>query len=161
MKQQSLFKAFLCLSFIFVMASCATKHKIMLADVITFSDDAQASYLTSNKAQQLPPYVIYQEDEVDNISEDNYKSDGAFALKKQLMNFKKMQGKNTAGYYAMDLGLDRVKYVKNKILKGDKQSKFYIIYITDGLDNISVQAAKNHNKGTYANLTQYIEKRNG
>ena len=160
MKQQSLFKAFLCLSFILVLESCATKHKIMLADVITFSDDAQASYLTSNKAQQLPPYVIYQEDEVDNISEDNYKVDGAFALKKQLMNFKKMQGKNTAGYYAMDLGLDRVKYVKNKILKGDKQSKFYIIYITDGLDNISVQTAKNHNKGNYISLAQYIEKQN-
>ena len=160
MKQQSLFKAFLCFSFILVMASCATTHKIMLADVITFSDDAQASYSTPNKAKQLPPYVIYQEDEVDNTSADNYKANGAFALKKQLTNFDKLQGKNTAGYYAMDLGLDRVKYVKNKILKGDKQSKFYIIYITDGLDNISVQAAKNHNKGSYASLKQYIEKQN-
>lgn len=160
MKQQSLFKAFLCFSFILVMASCATTHKIMLADVITFSDDVQASYLTPNKAKQLPPYVIYQEDEMDSDPKDNYKSDGAIALKKKLMNLNELQGKNTAGYYAMDLGLDRVKYVKNKILKGDKQSKFYIIYITDGLDNISVQAAKNHNKGSYASLAQYIEKQN-
>ena len=81
-------------------------------------------------------------------------------------NKKKMQefidytrmGNNTAGIYAMDLALDRVKYIKKHNLKRDPNSKYYIIYMTDGLDNISCQVAKDNRQGNYKTPDKYIKK---
>lgn len=50
--------------------------------------------------------------------------------------------------------------MRKKVLKGDKQTRYYIIYLTDGLDNTSVQVAKNNRQGNYKNDEEYINKLN-
>ena len=72
-------------------------------------------------------------------------------------------GKNTAVYYALDKALDRIEMIyKNKppnAFSADKNvyffTKYYIILFTDGLDNVSVQLARNNKKGNYANEEKY------
>lgn len=139
------------------MASCATTHEIMLADVITFADDANTSYSyrkgpAKNLFKQSHPYEVYKN--------GKYNRKVAAAVKGKLDAIATTSGFNTAGYYALDLGLDRVKYVRKKVLKGDKQTRYYIIYLTDGLDNTSVQVAKNNRQGNYKNDEEYINKLN-
>lgn len=139
------------------MASCATTHEIMLADVITFADDANTSYSyrkgpAKNLFKQSHPYEVYKN--------GKYNRKEAAAVKGKLDAIATTSGFNTAGYYALDLGLDRVKYVRKKVLKGDKQTRYYIIYLTDGLDNTSVQVAKNNRQGNYKNDEEYINKLN-
>lgn len=140
---------------VLLMASCATTHEIMLADVITFADDANTSYTYrkgpfKNLFRQSQPYEVYKN--------GKYNRKEAAAVKGKLDAIATTSGFNTAGYYALDLGLDRVKYVRKKVLKGDKQTRYYIIYLTDGLDNTSVQVAKNNRQGNYKNEQQYIKK---
>jgi hypothetical protein len=72
-------------------------------------------------------------------------------------------GKNTAVYYALDKALDRIEMVyKNKppnAFSADRNvysfTRYYIILFTDGLDNVSVQLARNNKKGNYANGEKY------
>lgn len=142
---------------VLLMASCATTHEIMLADVITFADDANTSYSYrkgpfKNLFKQSHPYEVYKN--------GKYNRKEAAAVKGKLDAIATTSGFNTAGYYALDLGLDRVKYVRKKVLKGDKQTRYYIIYLTDGLDNTSVQVAKNNRQGNYKNDEEYINKLN-
>ncbi|MDR0393494.1 MAG: hypothetical protein LBH52_04710 [Puniceicoccales bacterium] len=68
-------------------------------------------------------------------------------------------GRNTASYYAMDLGLDRVKWAKKKrsVMGKDPGSKFYVIMLTDGLDNVSTKVASNHRQGKYASGEDYAK----
>jgi hypothetical protein len=67
-------------------------------------------------------------------------------------------GENTAAFYALDIALDRVaKVQKNKeLMEGDPSTKYYIVFFTDGLDNVSTGLAeKNHRRGNYANKAEY------
>ncbi len=69
-------------------------------------------------------------------------------------------GKETAGIYALDLALDQVDYVRKKkdIMGKDPNSKYYIITLTDGLDNVSNIVAKNNKQGNYDSVEDYIAK---
>lgn len=148
-----------------LLSSCATTHEIMLADFINFSDDAETSYDRKSRYNQGKPYILY-EGETKNKKGDVIATGKGMdrgqinKLTGKLKSVRRLEGENTAGYYAMDLGLERVKYVRKKILKKDKLTKFYIIYVTDGLDNISVQTAKNNKRGSYKTLDAYIKKLN-
>lgn len=79
-----------------------------------------------------------------------------FVLQKELRGIQ--QEDNTAGIYAMDKGLDRIKYVQRRIFKKDPNTKYYMIFMTDGLDNISVQVAKNEKGVNYKTPEKYKEK---
>ncbi|MDR0969782.1 MAG: hypothetical protein LBM67_04525 [Lentimicrobiaceae bacterium] len=46
-------------------------------------------------------------------------------------------GEKTSAYYALDKGLDRLKNVRRKYMGRSKKAKYYIITLTDGLDNNS------------------------
>jgi hypothetical protein len=52
-------------------------------------------------------------------------------------------GQNTAALYALDIGLDRVVSIsKNKtLMEGDPNSRYYVVFFTDGIDNASVSMA--------------------
>ena len=145
-----------------LLSSCATTHEIMLADFISFSDEAETSYDRKSRYNQGKPYILYEgetkNEKGDVIATGKGINRGKIsALTGKLGSVARLEGENTAGYYAMDLGLERVKYIRKKILKKDKLTKFYIIYITDGLDNISVQTAKNNKRGSYKTLDAYIK----
>ncbi|MDR0559372.1 MAG: hypothetical protein LBG92_04335 [Prevotellaceae bacterium] len=111
-------------------------HSKLKADVIGFSDNVIASYLASKQSEPydlLPP------------------SGDEAVMKKQVLGLK--SGSNTAAYYALDLGLDRVKKVRKSYMEKDPNSKYYIIMLTDGLDNISMSLKK----GKYASADAYTE----
>lgn len=64
----------------------------------------------------------------------------------------------TALYFAFDEALDRV----DDVVKGQKDpdTKYYVVLLTDGLDNVSIQMAKNKRKGNYKSDTEYASKLN-
>lgn len=126
--------------------SCVTvRENRLMGDVIGFSDDVQTSFKKINNTMYSDPYNL--------LSTNGKNSMDAFIRKIP-------DGQNTVGYYALDIALDRVKYVRNKIMHKDPETKYYIILLTDGLDNGSVVAARNHHKGYYKDIESYIEKLN-
>lgn len=133
-------KNLILIAFALLSVSCATTHKVVLGDAIRFSDDAVTSYshkdgVFKNQSKQSDPYTLYSEENGVPYSE-----------LAQMKNFihRNDYGKLTAGYYALDIGLDRVRYVRRNYFRHDLNTKYYIIYMTDGLDNTSVQVARNH-----------------
>lgn len=134
--------AFFCMFLI----SCKTTSKnIIYADYISFGDNIKTNY-ESNYGKGSP-YVIYDEETGKNQ---------IFEITRALKKTK--QEKNTAAIYAMDLGLKRIKYVQKKIFKKDPNTKYYVIFMTDGLDNISVQLAKNETGKNYKTPERYEDK---
>lgn len=147
LKQVAMFAATL------ILTSCATTHDLLIGDVISFSEEANTNFLPSKEdskwQEQTAPYMIH----TDKVQYDNKE---AMALKKQIKTAP--QGVNTSIAYAQDLGLDRIKYIRKKYLKGDKMAKYYTIIVTDGLDNTSVEVARNHKQGRYKDLNAYHKK---
>jgi hypothetical protein len=124
-----LFEAFF-VAGILLFGSCATQYRSKLyADVIGFNDDVTLSYNSES-----PPY---------NLAEKK----GIESLNNSIKNLP--QGENTAAYYALDVALNRVEEVQKKYMEGDPDSKYYIVFFTDGLENAS---RTQHNKK--ANLLQ-------
>lgn len=154
--------------------SCKTvSHEILLGDVISFSDDAITSYDRQNgqkhgmnyygqsSSGQSDPYVLFSPAPQNADSKTIFQHKAMLnGNKNKMMNFieNTQMGKNTAGIYAIDLALDRIKYVKKHILKRDINTKYYIIYLTDGLDNISCQVAMDNGQGFYKNPEKYKTK---
>lgn len=141
--------------FLGVLSSCTTTHEVLLGDVISFGDDAKTNYSYhkgrfKNCKPQGDPYVLY--------SQSNHSVDKNTMLQMIGRIHNTEMENNTAGIYAMDLGLDRIKYIRKHQLKHDPNSRYYIIYMTDGLDNISCQVAKNNKQGNYKTPDKYKEK---
>lgn len=109
-----------------------TNNKFLQADIIGFSGDVVTSYSTQADGKQTAPYDLIK-------GSKDFKAylhaDGSIP-----------RDKNTCIYYAMDLALDRVEYVRKHITKNDPNTKYYIFLLTDGLDNNSAQVAKNNHK---------------
>lgn len=148
------FKALLLLIAVMFSTSCAVKHEAILGDAIRFSDDATTSYTHKdgkfkNLSEQSGPNQLYGRAGV------NY---GEVNKLKEFIH-RNHSAKNTAGYYALDLGLDRVSYVRRHQFKHDPNTKYYIIYMTDGLDNASVQLAKNKKQLWFISSEQAYAKR--
>jgi hypothetical protein len=78
-------------------------------------------------------------------------------------------GINTGIYYALDKTLDRIEAIYNNtipsVFSEDKKTwyhtKYYIILITDGLDNVSVELAKKNDGKNYATMENYLNKLQG
>lgn len=138
-------KQLLLISVVLFAVSCATTHDLLIADVISFSEDVHANY-TGKGNNQTAPYVIH----TDKVK---YDSNAAKALKTQIKTAPR--GVNTSIAYALDLGLDRIKYIRSHQLKNDKTAEYYTILVTDGLDNTSVDVARNNQQGNYSDLKAY------
>lgn len=125
--------------------SCKTTSKnVIYADYIAFGDNAKANYKIDSHRSKGKPYTIYDKEK--KINETSM-------LQGELRSIK--QENNTAGIYAMDKALDRIRYVQKKIFKKDPNTKYYVIFMTDGLDNVSVQVARNNGKGSYKTTDVY------
>lgn len=150
-KEQSITKAILLLLVAWVFSSCATvRENRLMGDVIGFSDDIQTSFkyepgFFKNWKPQSNPYNLL-------------KTQG----QKDMDQFIRAipDGQNTVGYYALDMALDRIKYVRKKVMHRDPETKYYIVLLTDGLDNGSTVVARNNRQGYYKNIEKYIAKLN-
>jgi len=100
-------------------------------DVIGFSDNIHKSY-----TKNTPPYHLAFGTRDNLVPNDEQKKE----MKQYIDNLD--LGTNTALYYAVDNGLDRVKNVRKKYMNNSKQSKYFVITFTDGLDNISNHLGK-------------------
>ena len=133
-----------------LLASCATtRHNVLMGDVISFSEEATTSYTSSGKGltlTQSDPYIIHS----DAV---NYDKTAVFNLKRQIKTAPSQV--NTSITYAQDLGLERIKYIRKHQLKNDKSTRYFTFILTDGLDNTSVDVARNHKRGNYKNLEKY------
>ena len=144
MRKYFIVKAFLLTIMIIALNSCVTiRENRLMGDVIGFSDDVQTSFKKINNTMYTDPYNLLS-------------SNGRSNMDAFIRNIP--DGQNTVGYYALDIALDRVKYVRNKIMHKEPETKYYIILLTDGLDNGSVVAAQNHHKGIYKDIDSYIKK---
>jgi hypothetical protein len=124
---------------------CTEKVKMAKApnlkiDAVRFSDNVTSTF--DGKANCNTPYLL-----------GNTKDYGT------IMSFisKTGQGQNTSAYYALDVALDRIEFVKNSYLKEDPNTKYYVIMLTDGLDNNSI--AKNPKMTSREMYAEAIQKR--
>lgn len=146
---QRVAKAVLLLLIAFAFSSCATQRENrLMGDVIGFSDDIQTSF-TYDKGifglfqTQSEPYNLFLKNERDAMDDFIYDIP---------------EGQNTAGYYALDVALDRIKYVRKKFMHKDPETKYYIIFLTDGLDNVSEVVARKNHQSYNKNIDSYIKK---
>lgn len=150
-KKQRITKEFLLLLIALAFNSCATvRENRLMGDVIGFSDDVQTSFdyqpgFFKNFMPQSNPYDLL------NPSERN-------EMDKFIRSIP--DGQNTVGYYALDMALDRIKYVRKKVMHKDPETKYYIVLLTDGLDNGSTVVAQNNHQGHYKDINSYISKLN-
>jgi len=128
----------------FFVTSCITTKDVtqIKGDVIGFSDDIkQTNYKkkkNDNPEPKSEPFFLMSEDKTNpgtpklNI--------GYIYMREYIDELK--PGMNTALYYALDKGLDRVKNVRKKHMQKSEATKYYTVVFTDGLDNISNQLGK-------------------
>lgn len=115
--------------------SCSTvRLSYLRGDVIGFSQDVRTSYQAGQGPfraleQQSEPYDLLKDDDV--------------ARMHAFIDNDIPRGMNTSAYYAMELAVDRIKYIRKHSARGDKFTKYYIFLLTDGLDNSSAIAAEN------------------
>ena len=135
-------------STVFFLSSCATEQKIFYqADVIGFGEDVQTSYsyekgaFKNMKLQSKPVDMLKNASELDRT------------IQKVIP-----RGNNTTLYYATDIAVDRIKWVRKNIAKRDKTTKYYIFLLTDGLDNASVHAAKVNKQAVVSSPESYRER---
>lgn len=150
-KNQRVTKLSLLLLVTIVISSCATvRENRLMGDVIGFSDGIQTSFdynpgLIKALSPQSDPYNLLT-------------AEGQREMDKFIRNIP--DGQNTVGYYALDVALDRIKYVRKKVMHKDPETKYYIILLTDGLDNGSTVVARNNHQGNYKDIQSYIDKLN-
>ena len=99
------FPLFILLVSLLVCVSCRTQHEAIMGDAIRFGDDVTTTYTHKdgkfkNLYYQSDPVSLYTKNGVDKKEVANLKS---FIRQKK-------QGHQTTGYYALDLGLDRIEY---------------------------------------------------
>lgn len=129
---------------IFLNSCASVNNRFLRTDVIGFSSTVKTSYGASRgmfknfKWQDEPYDLLMDKDRI--------------AVNKTLQEIPR--GDNTALYYAMDLAIDRVRYVRQKLAKNDPQTKYYIFLLTDGLDNASPQLAKNEKELIFGTTNQ-------
>lgn len=120
-----------------VLPSCKIHESFSRADLIGFSADVQPSYHVEegpfkNLEPQSAPYdLLANEEGFGELLEDV------------------RTGDNTTLYYATDVAIDRIKYVRTKVAKRDPETLYYIFIISDGLDNASVSVSHNHRQTTF------------
>ena len=116
-----------------------TKSK-MYADIMGFNDNVILPFISGNS--QRRPHNLETEIGVNNLIGEIKALPG---------------GANTAAFYALDMGLDRIAHVRNNFMDNDPNSRFYIIFLTDGLDNVSTNLARLNKRGNFRNATEYAE----
>lgn len=170
MKKSKLFGTLVVMALVSAfMTSCRGTYptSFVHADAINFGDDVNANFNT--KTYEGKPFSLYSEKTSSTGAADAFnqrkkqnEEDNVFSdLKSEIKSA--VQQSNTAGIYAMDVALRRVKHMR-KVYNRDLNVKYILVYVTDGLDNISVQTAKNNlsfpKKRNYKTPDKYKKKMN-
>ncbi|MBQ7734896.1 MAG: hypothetical protein IJT61_03050 [Bacteroidales bacterium] len=116
----------LCILMSFLFGACVTAHQGIEADVIGFSDGVTPLYGDKKAAPR-------------RIS-----NPGGYAQMWADIMKVKADGANTSLIFAKDFARKRVGYVRRHYLHRDPDAKIYMIIMTDGLENTSLQASKNN-----------------
>ncbi|MCQ2331369.1 MAG: hypothetical protein MJZ55_05200 [Paludibacteraceae bacterium] len=129
------------------LTSCKVHESLAKADLIGFSSDLQPSYAVrdggfKNWFPQGQPIDVLTNNEtfmqyVNKVTTDD----------------------NTALYYAADVAIDRMRYIRRKEVQYDPQTLYYIFLISDGLDNASVKVAHNHHQAVFTSNSEKYQKR--
>jgi len=129
------------------LSSCKIHESMAKADFIGFSSDIQPSFSSNEGAfknwttQSEPMDLLSNEkafiEVVNNVTTDD----------------------NTALYYATDRAIDRLRYVRRKVVDYDPQTLYYVFIISDGLDNASVKVSHNHNQALLVSTPEQYQKR--
>ena len=128
-----------------LMASCSVQHDVfMRGDVIKFSDALTTSYKEGERPTDFDPKSKTHKSDYMRIM--GFVTDTVIG-----------RGNNTAALYAFDEACNRVKFIRKNVAKNDMKTKYYMILLTDGLDNVSCQVAKNMGKGNYSTIQKYHE----
>jgi hypothetical protein len=133
----------------------------MYADVIGFNDSVMLSYMPSPNNLKATDAVK----PIPGVSRGKGDGFGLFSnagnpynllIPSQVEEMQKAiqkvpPGQNTAALYALDVGLDRMESInKNKkLMEGDPNSRYYVVFFTDGIDNTSVNMAQRTRRGNY------------
>jgi len=140
---------FFCFLGVFL-TSCATQYsEKMYADVIGFNDTIMPSYLQPSNNQKDTdvvkpiPGVSTPEGRPYNLLNQIE----ANAMKNAIERIP--SGQNTAALYALDIGLDRITEINRNYMERDPNSRYYIVFFTDGIDNASVDMAIRSRRGNY------------
>ena len=142
---------FLCIS-LALLASCATTvvtNEKMFAEVIGFNDNIMQSYMPPSKSVKETdilrpiPEITANGGNPYNLQDSSH----ADYLKNAIDILP--EGQNTAALYALDIGLDRVEVINQKFMEQDPDSRYYVVFFTDCLDNISVDMAIRTKRGNY------------
>jgi len=115
--------------------SCVTCKNQIKGDVIGFSDNVYPA--TFEEKRCIIPHLRVKGEPVDLRTNDA-------KMKSEILKLR--SGTNTAAYKALDLGLDRVKHVKKKYMGKCPNTKYYILFFTDGKDNVSATNEKSYEK---------------
>lgn len=122
-----------------LMTSCATHTNVIYSDVIGFSEKVDGDYFQAENKHRGMFKNLFKQIEPSNLVD---KKD-AEVFKSGVSKIpQRMRGENTSVYYAVETACDRIRYVRKRIMKRDKQTKYYLFLMTDGLDNWSEIAAK-------------------
>ena len=130
-----------------LIASCATHQQFYKADIIGFGEDARTSY-------------AYHKGSFKNLRDQSQPIDLLYDTPsmQQALDVVIPRGNNTTLYYATDLATDRIKWVRRKVANYDKETQYYLFILTDGLDNASVQVAKNNKQVRVSSPERYRER---
>ena len=135
----------LCAVWALLFGSCVTAHEGIEADIAGFSDGVYGRINVKNYNKKgknmVPPFTISN-------------TEGLVQMK-NTVDMMRPQDVNTSLYFAKDFAAKRVKFVRKKILKRDPDARIYMIIMTDGLENSSLQAAKNNHFGRYGSIQKY------
>ncbi len=129
------------------LTSCKVHESMAKADFIGFSSDIQPSY----SVRQGGFKNWYPQSEPIDLTKGN----ALFAQQVDQVT----TDDNTALYYAADMAIDRLRYVRRKVVQYDPQTLYYIFLISDGLDNASVKVAHNHRQAVFVSKPEQFQKR--
>ena len=133
-----------------VFSSCATQYsKKMYADVIGFNDSVMLSYMQPSNNQKDTDVIKPIPGAWSNDGRPYNLLNPAEATDMRNAINRVPSGQNTAALFALDVGLDRIVEVNKKFMEGDPNSKYYIVFFTDGIDNASVVMANRNKRGNY------------
>lgn len=135
----------LCVVLSLLFGSCVTVHQGVEADIAGFSDGVYGRINVKNYNKKgrkmVAPFTISNPEGREQM--------------KNTVDMMRPQDVNTSLYFAKDFARKRVRFVRRNILKRDPDARIYMIIMTDGLENSSLQAAKNNHFGRYGSIKKY------
>jgi hypothetical protein len=115
--------------------SCAAPRNQLKGDVIGFSDDVYPATFKTKRC--IVPYIREKGKPIDLQTNKSQMQSKILTLS---------SGTNAAAYKALEVGLNRVKNVKKRHMAKSINTKYYVLFFTDGKDNVSATDERSYAK---------------